>query len=192
MGLGFRRTSLPPRGCSRLFPELSWWDCSPSFRRLESIFIWHTFPHSDLLWRWGRRVATSFNVSTHDPSRNTPAVVAFRSALANEHIITERYGAPNLPPEPEHRRPTLRYHVGPTAPVLDVPDRQQGKPRGGGPPGGIGSAGGRRKFTFPERPVRPFSGGARKIPGPEWWSVGGHPGPSWDVRPAERAAVNMC
>ena len=59
MGESFRRTSLPPSGCSRLFPELSWWFCNPSFRRLTAIFVWHTFSRSDLLWRWGRRAATS-------------------------------------------------------------------------------------------------------------------------------------
>lgn len=194
MGLGFRRTSLPPRDCSRLFPELSWWDCTPSFRRLESIFIWHTFSYSDLLWRWGRRGATSFNVSTHDPSRITPSVVAFRSApRKNEHNGERRRGTqpPSGTGTSDQR---FRHHVGPTAPVLDVPDRQQGKATGGG------TCRRQRERRRPEkvhvprtdRTVRPFSGGARKIPGPEWGSVGGHPGPSWDLRPAERAVINVC
>lgn len=193
MGLGFRRTSLPPRGCSRLFPELSWWDCTPSFRRLESIFIWHTFSHSDLLWRWGRRGATSFNVSTHDPSRITPSVVAFRSApRKNEHITERGDGAPNLPPEPEPRTNDSATMSAPLPPYSTFRTDNKVRQPAAGPAGGRGSAGGRRKFTFPERTVRPFSGGARKIPGPEWGSVGGHPGPSWDLRPAERAVINVC
>ena len=63
-------------------------------------------------------------------------VVAFRSAPASQKPAqngAERSrGIQPLPPEPEPRSQRLRHHVGPTAPVLDVPDRQQGKATGGG------------------------------------------------------------
>ena len=164
MGESFRRTSLPPSGCSRLFPELSWWYCDPSFRRLTAIFVWHTFSRSDLLWRWGRRAATSFNVDTHDPPRNAASVVAFRSgARKNEHI-TER-GRGTHPPTGKRNpagRPTATMSA-PLPPYSTFRTDNKVSHAAAGPAGGIGSAGGRRKFRFPKRTVRPFSGGARKI-----------------------------
>lgn len=123
-------------------------------------------------------------------------VVAFRSAPASQKPAqngAERSrGIQPLPPEPEPRSQRLRHHVGPTAPVLDVPDRQQGKANGGGTcrRHRKRQAAGERSRS-PRGPSVRSPGGARKIPRSGRWSVGGHPGPSRDRRPAEHAVVHL-
>ena len=161
MGLGFRQTSLPPRGCSRLFPELSWWDCTPSFRRLESIFIWHTFSHSDLLWRWGRRGATSFNVSTHDPSRNTSRRrrLSFGACLAKTSTKRSREEPGHPTSNPSLRNRNLEANdsatmSAPLPPYSTFRTDNKVRPTAAGPAGGIGSGRRPEKGRVP-RAVRP-------------------------------------